>query len=150
MDTASSLGFRAAAWTFLTQPAVTSPTFTPAWGKCGKTVPETEEAVSQIRVRWRRAAESPKKPDVPDPARADRQPLSLPRQRPDPGTAAVSHARRRRDAPGRPPLCHRKRPQRLRSCRPEMDVEGLFPDADAGRMAGGGGYPFRRCDQSSC
>ena len=28
-----------------------------------------------------------------------------------------------------------------------MDVEGLFPDAAAGRMAGGAAHPFRRCEQ---
>ena len=56
---------------------------------------------------------------------------------------------RRPDAAGRPPLRHRKRPQRLRSRRPEMDGEGLFPDADAGRMAGGAAQPFRRCEPMS-
>src|ERR1700731_554292 len=65
-------------------------------------VPETEEAASQIRVRGRRAAESPKKPDVSEPIRADRQPFSLPRQGPYPGTAAAGHLGCRRDAAGRP------------------------------------------------
>ncbi len=31
--------------------------------------------------------------------------------------------------------------------RPEVDGEGPFPDADAGRMAGGAAQPFRRCDR---
>src|ERR1700675_1604946 len=76
-------------------------------------VPETEEAASQIRVRWRRPAESPKKPDVSEPIRTDRQPFSLPHQGPYPGTAVAGRARRRRDAASRPPLRHRKWPQRL-------------------------------------
>src|SRR5271155_4160165 len=69
-------------------------------------VPETEEVASQIRVRWRPAAESSKKPDVSDPIRTGRQPFSLPRQRPYPGTAAAGRAGRRRDASGRSPLRH--------------------------------------------
>src|ERR1700677_855233 len=113
MDTASSLGFRKPALALPNRPAVVSPTLAPAWGKCGKRVPETEEAISQIRVRWRWPAESPKRPDASDPIRADRQPFSLPCQRPDPGTAAAGRAGRRRDASGRPPLRDRKWPQRL-------------------------------------
>ena len=46
----------------------------------------------------------------------------------------------------RPPLRHRKRPERLRSRRAQMDVESLFSDADAGRMAGGAAHAIRRCE----
>jgi hypothetical protein len=54
--------------TFLNRPAASSPTLTPAWGKCGNRVDETEEANSQIRVRWRAGAKSPEKPDLSGPA----------------------------------------------------------------------------------
>ncbi len=64
---------------------------------------------------------------------------------PEPLTSVATG--RRPDVSGRPPLCHRKRPQRLRPCGPEVDGEGLLPDADAGRMAGGAAHAFRRCEQ---
>src|SRR3981189_3361666 len=126
-DTASSLGFRKATLTSLNQPAVSSPPFSPASGRCGKLVPVAEEAVSQIRARWRPPPESPKKPDARHPARANRQPLSLSRQRPVAGATAFGRAKRRPDASGRPSLCDRERPQRLRSDGAGVDAKILFP-----------------------
>src|SRR4030088_169535 len=134
------IGFPQAALTFLNQPAVSSPTLPPACGKCGKRVSVTEEVISQIRVRWHRVGESPKKPDVLHRAHADRQHLSLSRQGPLSGAAAVRRAGRRPDASGRPPLCHRKWPQRLRCRGTGVDAEILFPDADARRSASTSDY----------
>ena len=111
-------------------------------------VPETEEANSQIRVRWRPAAEFPRKPDVPEPARTDRRPLSLSRQRPFPGAAAARHAWGWPDAAGRPALRHRKWPERLRSAGPGMAAQIPIPDADAQRTPGGIAHPFRGSRQS--
>src|SRR5579863_5881683 len=54
------VGFPRPALTFLNR-VRSSPTLTPAWSECGKGSPETEEVISQIRVRWRQAVESPKK-----------------------------------------------------------------------------------------
>src|SRR6266516_3339116 len=136
------IGFAPAALTFLNRQAVSSPTLPTTSGKCGSRIPETEEAASQIRARWRPPSESLNKPHVPHPARADRQPLSLSRQGPLSGAAATRRAARRRDASGRPPLRHRKRPQRLRSLSASVDAEILFPDADARRAVGGIAQPF--------
>jgi len=47
--------------------AVSSPTLPPTSGKCGNRAPETEEAASQIRARWRQPPESLNKPHVPVP-----------------------------------------------------------------------------------
>ena len=55
-------------------------------------------------------------------------------------------AQARPDAAGRPPLRHRERPLRLRSGRTEMAAKAAFPDADAGRVAGGAADPVRRCE----
>jgi hypothetical protein len=71
-------GFPQAALIFLNQQAVSRQHGT-GLDQMWEGVPKTEEAASQIRVRWRPAAESLKKPNVSDPAGADRQPLSLSR-----------------------------------------------------------------------
>jgi hypothetical protein len=77
--TASSLGLSEAALTFLNRPAGFRRRAAAGLGKCGKGVPETEEAAS-----WAVASgkEPLKKPDVLHPAGADHQDLSLSRQRP--------------------------------------------------------------------
>ena len=94
------------------------------------------------------ARESLKKPDVPHLACPDRQPLPLSRQRPHPGTAAaasrLASARRFRPTAAMP---SKTVPAASIPPIPEVDGEGPFPDADAGRMAGGAAHPVRRCQQ---
>src|SRR5450432_612765 len=106
------IGFPSTALTLLNRPAVCRRHGT-GLGQMWEGIAETEEAASQIRVRWRPGRESPKKPDVRHPARADRQHLSLSGQGPLAGTAARRRAQRRPDASRRSPLRHRKRAQRL-------------------------------------
>ena len=108
---------------------------------------KTEEVRSRIRERWRRVPESRKESACPPPLCTDRRDLSVSRQRPEPGAARSCRAGARPDAARRSPLRHRKRPVRLRSGRAQMDAKTPFPDAAAGRMAGGAAHPFRRCEQ---
>src|SRR6476646_4953554 len=145
MITASSLGYPRAALIFLNWPRVVAlfSGLTQMWAWRGK----TEEALSQIRERWRRTRESPNKPHGCYLPRPDRRDLSLPRQGLDPGTAQPRRTQARPDAVGRPPLRDRERPLRLRPGRAEMAAETALPDADAGRMAGRPAHPVRRYDQ---
>ena len=108
-------------------------------------VPGTEGPCSQNREPWFPVRESLKKPHAQPRPRPDRQHLPLPRQGPDPGAARPGRAQARPDPAGRPPLRHRERPLRLRPGRAGLDVKSLFPDADAGRVAGRAQHPFRRC-----
>src|SRR5436190_15744891 len=101
MNTASSLGFRAAALTFLNRPAVVAVTFsglTQMWASTA----ETEEAGLQFRERWRGLRESPTRPNDPVPVGDDRRYLPISRQRALPGAAPARRASSRRDAGGRP------------------------------------------------
>ena len=51
---------------------------------------------------------------------------------------------RRPDPAGRPPLCHRERPLRLRSGRTRLFPQAALPDADAQRAAGRAAHRLRR------
>src|SRR6187399_1692594 len=93
MITASSLGYPRAALIFLNWPRVVAlfSGLTQMWAWPGK----TEEAVSQIRERWRRTRESLNKLHGRYLPRPDRRDLPLPRQGFDPGTAEPRRAQAR-------------------------------------------------------
>ena len=81
------------------------------------------------------------------PARRNRRPLPLSGQGPHPGTAATRSRCGRPDPAGRPPLCHRERPERLRSRAPAWLPKTDFLMLMRNEWLAALRQPFRRRDQ---